>query len=201
MAKIIGLYGKMHTGKSSIAASIKVRNPDRVVVMSFAAKLRKVLKDLHIPESRESLQAVGQGLRDFNPDVWVDAVKPEVDECLRSGYVVVFDDLRYPNEFDYIKNLGGVLVKLYADTDERWRRYETSRKFDSSATKETWLLQQSHVSETILDVESSNWDLELNTTNTTKDDVGGIADALAISIVAFRTNELVHRQGETPNGR
>jgi hypothetical protein len=184
LSRIIGLYGKMHTGKSTIAARIKASNPEQVVVMSFAAKLRQVLKDLHIPESRGSLQKVGQGLRNSNPDVWVDAVRPEVDESLSLGNVVVFDDLRYPNEFDYIKNLGGLLVKLSTDMDERWRRYGTSSKFDSSVTKETWLHQQGHVSETILDAESLNWNLELDTTNTTQEGLGSIADSLVISVGA-----------------
>jgi hypothetical protein len=184
LSRIIGLYGKMYTGKSTIAARIKASNPGQVVVMSFAAKLRQVLKDLHIPESRGSLQKVGQGLRNLNPDVWVDAVRPEVDESLSLGNVVVFDDLRYPNEFDYIKNLGGLLVKLSTDIDERWRRYGTSSKFDSSVTKETWLHQQGHVSETILDAESLNWNLELDTTNTTQEGLGSIADSLVISVGA-----------------
>lgn len=197
MSKVIGLHGKMHTGKSALASAMRVRWPDQIAVMSFATKLRKVLQELHIPENRESLQGVGQNLRKFNSEVWVDAVKPEVQENLSLGRIVVFDDVRYPNEFEYLRNLGGLLVKLSADTEERWSRYKESTKFNSSTTKEIWLQQQVHPSETTLDKEPLDWSLDLDTTKMPKSDMGGIATALVLSVTGISTPS----QRNQPNGR
>ena len=194
LSRIIGLYGKMHTGKSFVASDMAARWPDQVVVMSFAGKLRQVLKGLDIPETRESLQGVGQKLREFNSDVWVNAVDSEVKEKLSSGQIVVFDDLRYPNEFEYIRNLGGLLVKLYADTDERWKRYGTSRKFNPSITKEVWLSQQEHLSETILDTEPMDWNLNLDTSNMDKVTMNSVATSLMLSVAgSHKENRLNDR--------
>ena len=194
LSRIIGLYGKMHTGKSSIASDMAARWPNNVVVMSFADKLRKVLHELGIPETRESLQGVGQKLREFDSDVWITAVNSEVKESLSAGRTVVFDDLRYPNEFEYIRSLGGFLVKLYADTDERWRRYGTSRKFDPATTKEAWMRQQEHLSETILDASSMDWNLDLDTSNMDIVNMNSVATSLILSVAGLH-------KGNRPNDR
>ena len=51
MAKLIGLHGKMHTGKSAVAKLIKQKDPNRIEIMSFAGKLREVLNVLGIQET------------------------------------------------------------------------------------------------------------------------------------------------------
>ena len=185
MAKLIGLHGKMHTGKSAVAKLLKQKDPNRIVIMSFAGKLREVLHALSIPEQRETMQQLGQGLRDIWPLVWVNAVEVDVARHLAFGYTVIFDDVRYPNEFQYIKNEGGLLVKLSASADVRWGRYKISDKFHSHVTRQIWDKEQNHVSELMLDNEDLDWNLEINTDTLSKHDMNGVADALAITIQAM----------------
>ena len=185
MAKLIGLHGKMHTGKSAVAKLLKRKDPSRMVIMSFAGKLREVLHALSIPEKRDTMQELGQGLRDVWPWVWVNAVEITVARHLHFGYTVIFDDVRYPNEFQFIKNEGGLLVKLYADDDVRWERHKTSDKFDSHVTRRIWDERQNHASELMLDNVDLDWNLEVNTNNLSKRDMNGVADALAITIQAM----------------
>jgi hypothetical protein len=185
LAKLLGLHGKMHTGKSAVAKLIRQKDPDSIVIMSFAGKLREVLHTLSIPEQRETMQQLGQGLRDIWPRVWVNAVETDVARHLAFGYTVIFDDLRYPNEFEYIKREGGLLVKLSADDDVRWERHKTSDKFHRQITRKIWNEKQQHVSELLLDNVDLDWNLEVNTNNLSKRDMNGIADALAISIQAM----------------
>jgi hypothetical protein len=104
---------------------------------------------------------------------------------LAFGHTVIFDDLRYPNEFEYIKGEGGLLVKLSADDDVRWERYKPSDKFHRQITRKIWNKRQQHVSELLLDNVDLDWNLEVNTNNLSKRDMNGIADALAISIQAM----------------
>jgi len=190
LAKIIGLHGKMHTGKSAIAKILKQKDPNGIVVRSFAGKLREVLGILNIPEHRDSMQKLGQGLRDVYSEVWVNAVRRDVEKDLHSGYTVIFDDVRYPNEFDYIRGEKGLLIKLYAEDDVRWERYKTSPKFDpsipSSVARQMWEEKQRHVSELMLDDLDLRWNLEVNTNNLSRRDMNGVAEALAISIQAMR---------------
>ena len=147
MAKILGLHGKMHTGKSSVAKLIQQKNPSRIVILSFAGKLREVLHTLNIPEQRETMQELGQGLREVWPEVWVHAVRKDVARYLDKGYTVIFDDLRYLNEYHFIKNGKGLLVRLHANDDVRWERYKTSKKFKPHITRKIWDHMQKHTSE------------------------------------------------------
>ncbi len=186
MAKLIGLHGKMHTGKSAVAKLIKQKDPNRIEIMSFAGKLREVLNVLGIQETRESMQQVGQSLRDIWPDVWVKAVHKDVQRRLNLGHSVIFDDLRYLNEFDYVREENGLLVKLYADEEVRWDRYQKSSKWEPGATREKWNYAQTHSSELELDDKELDWNLAIDTNNLSKRDMNGVADALVISLQGMR---------------
>jgi len=185
LAKILGLNGKMHTGKSAVAKLIQQKNPSRIVILSFAGKLREVLHTLNIPEQRETMQELGQGLREVWPEVWVHAVRKDVARYLDKGYTVIFDDLRYLNEYHFIKNGKGLLVRLHANDDVRWERYKTSKKFQPHITRKIWDHMQKHTSELMLDGVGLKWNLEVNTNTLSKQDMNGVADALAISIQAM----------------
>tara|TARA_R110002096_G_scaffold250486_1_gene442937 strand:+ start:129 stop:746 length:618 start_codon:yes stop_codon:yes gene_type:complete len=178
LTKLIGLHGKMHSGKSTIADFITTHNTYDTAVLSFAGKLRETLSILNIREQRESMQQLGQGLRDIWPDVWVDAVRKDVDNYIDSNCWVVFDDLRYPNEFEYIKDNGGFLIRLEADSDVRWNRYQTSTKYNANLTRAAWDTQQNHESEKVLDDCSLDWALDVNTNNFSKEDMEWIASAV-----------------------
>lgn len=53
---------------------------------------------------------VGNHMREYDTDIWVRALltRPQVD-------VLLVKDLRYPNEFDMVKELGGYCVKVIRD--------------------------------------------------------------------------------------
>jgi hypothetical protein len=185
LAKVIGLHGKMHTGKSALARSLQEKNPDSVI-MSFAGKLRGVLDHLNIPVEREPLQKLGQGLRDVCPDVWVHAIRKDVAEHLDKGTTVIFDDLRYPNEFDFVKSHDGLLVKLVADTNIRWDRYKDSSKFDPTLTRDMWNSRQEHISEILLDDKPLDWTVIIDTNDLSKKDMTTVAATLALTIQAVK---------------
>jgi len=53
---------------------------------------------------------VGNHMRQYDPDVWVRALltRPQVD-------ILLVKDLRFPNEFNMVKELGGYCVKVIRD--------------------------------------------------------------------------------------
>ena len=131
MTLIIGIAGQMRTGKSSVAKlfSEEYRWP----IFSFAGTLRRELADalygsvskngdlsLHLLEQenkntiRPLLQAWGQGRRDLmGENYWVHKVAEQIQNC--KSDIVLIDDVRHPNEADYILRNGGILIRLYAD--------------------------------------------------------------------------------------
>lgn len=63
-----------------------------------------------IPDVRQTYQRIGTELgRHLDPDIWIKQIEATPDED------VVFTDVRFPNEVDFIQTNGGLVVRLYRD--------------------------------------------------------------------------------------
>ena len=113
-------------------------------------------------------------------------VYTEILDHLDKGKTVIFDDLRYPNEFDFVKSQDGLLVKLVADTNIRWGRYKDSSKFDPSLTRDMWNSRQEHISEVLLDDKTLDWTVIIDTNDLSKKDMTKVAATLALTIQAVQ---------------
>ena len=162
---IIGLSGKIRSGKSTIAE--KLENFEK---KSVAWKVREVAgmvggfnpyesksqeeKSLIVPGWEMSrgmlLQQVGGHMRKLNLDVWVHGLLNNWDGV---NYWII-DDVRYPNEVKGIIDCGGVVIRLEGDPSN-------TRHLDTR--------DPNHDSETALD----NWNFKyvLNTDEMTIDEV------------------------------
>lgn len=68
------------------------------------------------PEVRRFLQQLGHAMRvHVHDDVWLDVVKRDVQFLLAEGTPTVITDLRYPNEVELVKKLGGITVRVHRD--------------------------------------------------------------------------------------
>lgn len=114
---VVGLRGCIGAGKTTIATAMreKFRN---VFVRSMAGPLKQglaamgVTKTECLPVYREWAQRLGEGLRQQDSEWWVKQARKEVqrlagitDEILKERprpapppCIIVFDDVRYPNE-------------------------------------------------------------------------------------------------------
>lgn len=119
---ILGLSAKSGAGKSTMAAHLVQRCAGRVRTLSFADSLRREL-DYAFDDSRVDwyrkptptwmrnlLIAWGNARREQDPDYWVEAIHA----CAVKGdfRAVIIDDVRYKNEADWIKRLGGHVIRL-----------------------------------------------------------------------------------------
>ncbi len=76
------------------------------------------MKEVVLPEigcsPRRLMQTLGRewGQEYIHPNLWVNITTKYIKGVLRSGGKVVVDDLRYPQEYDALKDLGAVFVKV-----------------------------------------------------------------------------------------
>lgn len=151
---ILSCNGKIGSGKSTFSEMIK-KLDKRFEEKSFAFKLKQIValitgtnieenlsqegKKTVIPEFGKSLGEIQQIIgtevmrNNFDSDVWVKSLfmdyKPERDFWIIS-------DVRFINEVNYIKNMGGIVIRLEGDP---------------SKTRENSNRDLNHISETELD--------------------------------------------------
>ncbi len=131
-AMLIGLVGRKQSGKDTAARALTERGYTRVafadalkqaayrtdpyvMVSNAPYRLSLVVDRLgwdtakQIPDVRGLLQRMGDAMRKaVSEDVWVDAA---LDGAVRHDLTVI-TDVRYPNEYDAIRDTGGIIVKI-----------------------------------------------------------------------------------------
>lgn len=163
MKKIIGITGLASSGKSTIG-NIIVENNDDWEVLSFASHLKDVVSLLFswdrallegdTTESREwrekpddfwskklgkeftprfAMQFFGTNLlrNQFYEDIWVSSVEKKIIDGTKN---VVITDVRFPNEIDMIKKMGGIIWRVERGVLPFW--YETARKIGQDKARE-----------------------------------------------------------------
>ena len=131
---IIGLSGKLESGKSTLAKEIQKHHSEGgVLITAFARPLKDMCNsyfgfshnDLYTTEGkikynefwgmtpREFMQRLGQGLRDaIGKDVWVKLLKNSILEKKDIYKIIIVDDCRYPEELQMIRDLGGITIRI-----------------------------------------------------------------------------------------
>lgn len=135
MNKLIGLYSPAPQSGKSLAANVLARTSHRM--MSFAEPIKRMgaeffvslgyekdeavalvwaHKERIVPEinatPRHVLQTLGtQWGRDcINQSIWLDCMKYRIEK--EKSYGVVIDDVRFLNEAEMIKDMGGEMWKI-----------------------------------------------------------------------------------------
>ena len=166
MAIKIAFVGKMCSGKSTICFYLQSLQ-EKFIILSFASKIKEIAKDLFDMnfKDRKLLQQIGSKMRDIDSDVFA---KYLIKESKKYDFVLV-DDVRYPNEFSYLKKNGFILVKLEISSELQKQRIENL--YGENASEHLSRLE--HSSETSLDnIDNELYDLILDVE---RDDVKGRA--------------------------
>lgn len=125
----IALTGKMRSGKDSAAWHLFYAH-DFAVPIAFGTTLKNMYHSLFpwVPKDskpREAYQKFGQLMREqFDEDVWVKHAARSVDFALdsRKTVGVVISDLRQPNEYEWAKSNGFIIVRVTAPDELRIER-------------------------------------------------------------------------------
>jgi hypothetical protein len=131
---LIGFNGKMGVGKSEAIKTLNEVSNRPVELIKFAGVLYEIQELIYAKISpvytrppnfvkdRKLLQWLGTdwGRETISENIWVDLWKAKVVEALGRGSTVVCDDVRFDNEAELVKSLGGLVVQITSNrTDER----------------------------------------------------------------------------------
>jgi len=170
----VAFYGKMGAGKSTLAAAlnnyyINVRYDCYYypITYSFGAGVKKCAKDYFDTEKkdRDLLVGIGMKMREVHEYVWVDylhrSMQKDSKKCqqLKIRHIPIVDDLRFKNEYEYLKENGFKIVKVNIEPELQEHRLRKLYPDDW----ETHINYSSHVSE--------NNDLEYHLEVDSKDSV------------------------------
>jgi hypothetical protein len=133
MRKLIGLTGKAGVGKTTLAEYFS--DNEKFKIMSYATPLKEALSvmtgedislftDHSLKEQeikwigrtpRQIMQLFGTDfVRDMiHPDFWVLRMKQEL---LKSQDDIIIDDIRFDNEADLVRELGGLVIHMNRNT-------------------------------------------------------------------------------------
>ena len=121
--KLIGLVGRKRSGKDTVCEMLAGILPN-VHRIAFADALKEELAaamgvttayiEEHKSDLRLLLQAWGTEWRRnlCSPTYWIDQTRAKI-EAAPEGAVVVVTDVRFPNEGDLIREMGGTVTRVY----------------------------------------------------------------------------------------
>ena len=126
-AKGLAIAGKMGSGKSHLAKRIKELKP-HAEILSFAGGVKRIAAELFgvVVKDRQSLIQIAEKMKEIDGDVWVNLVIKQA----RALTHPIVDDLRFHNEYERLKALGYVIVKI--DVDESQRQAQLKEKYGAS---------------------------------------------------------------------
>lgn len=145
---IIGLTGGMGVGKSTAVKTLEALSNKPVKLIKFAQPLYDAQEFLYnrisgvysrpdtFIKDRKLLQWLGTewGRETISPSVWVDVWKLDTEIAVLKGYTVVCDDVRFDNEAEVIKLLGGHIVLITSNKSfERITATDGAKKHASEA--------------------------------------------------------------------
>ena len=132
MSKLIGLTGQAGSGKDYVFGLLSFEFP-RTRRIAFADGVREEIEDIlktdvvwdkpYPSEVRSLLQWWGTDLRRAqDKDYWVKYTAKQLRESLRKRDLTIVTDVRFENEAKAIRDLGGIVVEVFAEPIIRQNR-------------------------------------------------------------------------------
>jgi len=116
---IVGLSGKMGTGKSTLAQHLKELYGDRIKIFKCAGPLYEIQNHIYDylglklegEKDRPLLIALGMWGRSKDKNIWLNKALKAAQEHSGNGGLAIIDDIRFENEADAVSKIG-LLVRL-----------------------------------------------------------------------------------------
>ena len=119
----IAIIGKMGSGKTTLANYIK--NTYDYTILSFAAPVKKYATEIFNIQTKDRaiLQDFAQKIKEIDPNVWVNYLIRQI-----TTDNIIVDDLRFPNEYNALKQLGFIFIKLEIEPEFQKERLKQTYK-------------------------------------------------------------------------
>lgn len=127
----IAICGRLRSGKDEVSNRLWFDHGFEPPI-AFGTTLKYYAEKVyaHTPrdggKQRRMYQIFGQAAREYDPDVWIRHVDFSVVQSLnkRDAVGVVISDLRQPNEYDWARANGFIIVRVTAPLEARVKRAE-----------------------------------------------------------------------------
>jgi hypothetical protein len=154
---LLAFGSNARVGKDTAVDYISKMYDGDVVRVSFAKPLYDLLHlvqdscGMEREKDRDFLQFIGTWVKKKDQNFWVNLAKQNITEQFQKGKnIVLVSDVRYPNEFEMLRELGFTLIKI-------------ERKVETDLTLE----QTCHSSENSLS--NADWDFTIDNNGTLED--------------------------------
>ena len=131
----IGLIGGMRAGKDTVANRLYYEHGFEHPI-AFGDKMKRTFYDLfpHLkdgPKPRKELRNFAENAREIYADVWIKHLESmyEYYADQRSTSGIVLTDIRQPNEYEWARANGFIIVKVEAPAEIRKERAKQSDDF------------------------------------------------------------------------
>jgi len=151
----IAFIGKMGSGKSTLTRALFAELRPNIKVMpkiySFATGVKDCASEYfnQKEKDRELYVNIGMKMREIKENVWIEYLHSKMQEdhlrCqqTKTRHIPIIDDLRFQNEYDYLKERNFFIVQLNIPEEERIKRlkklypedWETHTKYSSHTSE------------------------------------------------------------------
>ena len=149
----IAITGKICSGKSTLAN--KLKDKLKLEKHSFADKVKKYATEIFEMEykDRKLIQDFAEKMKELDNNIWI----KQLDKEIKDKTHIVIDDLRFENEYTYLKKNNYYIIKLVIDKNQQIKRIEDLYKDKAHEH----LKRLEHISE--CNIDKLNADLTINT--------------------------------------
>jgi cytidylate kinase len=149
----IAITGKICSGKSTLAN--KLKDKLKLEKYSFADNVKKYAKEIFEMEykDRKLIQDFAEKMKELDNNIWI----KQLDKEIKDKTHIVIDDLRFENEYNYLKANNYYIIKLVIHKNQQIKRIEDLYKDKAHEH----LARLEHISE--CNIDRLNADLTINT--------------------------------------
>ena len=178
---IIGLIGETGSGKDTFCDFIKKTVKEPVFCFRFSDPLSEILMILFSEVKKEDQQWLGKILREkYGNDILAKAMTKKIEK-IENG-ILILNGIRYWEEFEMVKKLGGKNLYITTDQKIRWQRInKRGEKTDDFSSYEKFLEKEKAKTEILIPEIGKKADFKIEN-NGSRDDFYKKIDTIMKSI-------------------
>jgi len=147
----IAICGSICSGKTTL--SEKLKKDFNLELYSFAFNVKKYCNKFFNMnyKNRKLIQDFAEKMKEIDENIWINLL----DKKINNKNNIIIDDLRFKNEYNYLKSKGFYIIKLNINKEEQIKRIKKLYKENYNEHLE----RLEHISE--LDINNFKCDLEI----------------------------------------